>query len=183
MTRMYIQWLLHATVDLTLEQNFLYTFATVPFPRGFGLVASRFFSVSQRVLSQDNLCRRSLQGPRSATTGSLTNTTFSSGLLFIYLWQFTFGLQVGILEHIIRFIHGTLRNHTSLTIICIMCITIICCWNFIRSPKFACLRLHRFKTESSSLAYSALSKPNTPLCIKCKVCTMWRQTHNFYNWW
>jgi len=43
--------------------------ATVRFPRGCGIVASRFFSVSLIVLSQGNLRRRSLQGPRSATTG------------------------------------------------------------------------------------------------------------------
>jgi len=35
---------------------------------GFGRVASRFFSGSLKVLSQGNLRRRSLQGPRSATT-------------------------------------------------------------------------------------------------------------------
>jgi hypothetical protein len=43
--------------------------ATVPFPCGFGLVGSRFFSVGLKVLLQGNLRRRSLQGPRSATTG------------------------------------------------------------------------------------------------------------------
>ena len=58
--------------------------ATVLFPCGFGLVASRFFSVSLQVLSQGNLRRRSLQGPQFATTGWLTNTTLSSGFcLFI----------------------------------------------------------------------------------------------------
>jgi len=64
---------------------------------GFGRVAFRFFSVSLKVLSHGNLRRRSLQGPRSARTGWLTNTTFSSGFLFVYLWQFTFGLHVEIL--------------------------------------------------------------------------------------
>ena len=44
-------------------------------PCGCGIVASRSFSVSLKVLSQGNLRRRSLQGPRSATTGWLTNTT------------------------------------------------------------------------------------------------------------
>ena len=68
------------------------------FPCGCGIVAFRFFSVSLKVLPQGNLRRRSLLGPRSATTGWLTNTALSSGFfLFIYLWQFTFGLQVGIL--------------------------------------------------------------------------------------
>jgi hypothetical protein len=43
------------------------------FPCGFGLIASRFFSVSLKVLSQGNLRRWSLQGPRSATTGWLTD--------------------------------------------------------------------------------------------------------------
>jgi hypothetical protein len=43
--------------------------ATVPFPFLGGVVASRFFSVSLKVLSQGNLRRRSLQGPRSATRG------------------------------------------------------------------------------------------------------------------
>jgi len=60
------------------------TDATVLFPCGFGIVASRFFSASLKVLSQSNLHRRSLQGPRSATTGWLTNTTLSSGFFFIY---------------------------------------------------------------------------------------------------
>ena len=57
--------------------------ATVLFPCGFGTVASRFFSVTLKVLSQGNLRRRSLQGPRSATTGWFTNMTLSSGVLFI----------------------------------------------------------------------------------------------------
>jgi hypothetical protein len=71
--------------------------ATVDYPCGFGLVASRFFSVSLKVLPQGNLRSRSLQNPRSATAGWLTNTTLSSGFLFIHLWQFTFGLKFGIL--------------------------------------------------------------------------------------
>jgi len=62
------------------------------------LNATVLFSVSLKVLSQGNLRRRSLQGPRSATTGWLTNTTLSSGFLFVYLWQFTFGLHVCILH-------------------------------------------------------------------------------------
>jgi len=45
--------------------------ATVLSRVGFGRVASRFFSVSLKVLSQGNLCRRSLQGLRSATTAGL----------------------------------------------------------------------------------------------------------------
>ena len=50
-----------------------------------------------------------------------------------------------------------------------MCLTNNCCRNFISiygAPKIACLRLHRSKRERSSLAYSALSKPNTPLCTE-----------------
>jgi len=51
-------------------------------PCGCGIVASRSFSVSLKVLSQGNLRRRSLQGQWSATTGWHTNTTFSSGFFF-----------------------------------------------------------------------------------------------------
>jgi len=47
--------------------------------------ASRFFSVSLRVLSQCNLRRRSLQGPRSPATGWLTNTTLSSGFFCFFI--------------------------------------------------------------------------------------------------
>ena len=52
-----------------LQRTSQYGFATVPFPCGYGIVASRFFSVRLKVLSQGNLRRRSVQGPRSATTG------------------------------------------------------------------------------------------------------------------
>ena len=55
------------------------TSATLPFPCGFGFVASRFFSASLKALSQGNLRRRSLRGPPSATTGRLTNTTLVLG--------------------------------------------------------------------------------------------------------
>jgi hypothetical protein len=47
------------------------TRATLLLPYGFGIVDSRFFSVSLKVLSQVHLRRRSLQSPRSATAGWL----------------------------------------------------------------------------------------------------------------
>ena len=54
-----------------------------------GRVISRFFSVNLKVISQGNLQGRFLQVTRSAKTCRLTNTTPSSGLLFIiYFWQF-----------------------------------------------------------------------------------------------
>jgi len=59
--------------------------ATVPSPCGFGLVASRFFSVTLKVLSQGNPRRRSLQGPRPAATGWVTNTTLSFGFLCLFV--------------------------------------------------------------------------------------------------
>jgi hypothetical protein len=56
-----------------------------PSPRVVRCVAFRFYSVNLTVLSQGNLSGRSLQGPRSATTGWLTNTTLSSGLLSLLI--------------------------------------------------------------------------------------------------
>ena len=55
------------------------------FPCGCGIVASHFFSVSLKVIFQGNLCRRFLQGPQSATTGWLSDTSLSSGF-FVYLF-------------------------------------------------------------------------------------------------
>jgi len=43
--------------------------ANVLFACGLGRVASYFFSVNLKVLSQGNLRVRSLRGPRLATTG------------------------------------------------------------------------------------------------------------------
>ena len=56
--------IVHSALSIYVNQRV----ATVFFPCGFWIVASRFFSVSLKVLSQGNLRRRSLQGPRSATT-------------------------------------------------------------------------------------------------------------------
>ena len=68
--------------------------ATVLLPCWFVTVAAHFFSASLKVLSQGNLRRRSLQGPRSAATGYLRIDTV---WVFVYLlWQFTFGLHVGV---------------------------------------------------------------------------------------
>ena len=77
--------------------NTVVSAATVLFPCGFWIEASRFFSVSLMVLSQDNLLSKSLQVPRSATNGWFKNTTIRSGFLFVYLCQLTFVSHVGIL--------------------------------------------------------------------------------------
>ena len=70
------------------------TVATVLLPFWFGMVAARFFSGSLKDLSQDNLRRRSLKGPRSAATADLR--IHLVWVLVYLLWQFTFGLHVGV---------------------------------------------------------------------------------------
>ena len=62
-----------------------------------GFVASRPLRELQGASLQVNSRGRSLQDPRSAATSWLTNTTLSSGVSLIYLWQFTFRLQVKLL--------------------------------------------------------------------------------------
>ena len=61
-------------------------YRTFPCGCGCGSVASLFFSVSLEFVSQGNIRRRSLQGPRSAATGWLTNTALSSVFFFVYLF-------------------------------------------------------------------------------------------------
>ena len=66
--------------------NFVQTDATVPFSCGFWIVASRF-SVNMKVFSQGNPRRRSLQGPRAATTAGLRTQHLVPVFLFIYLFS------------------------------------------------------------------------------------------------
>ena len=62
----------------------IYRCATVPFSCGLWIVTSRF-SVNMEVFSQGNPPRRSLQGPRSATSAGLLTEHIVLVYLFIYL--------------------------------------------------------------------------------------------------
>ena len=80
-------------------------------------------------------------------------------VLFIYLWQFTFRLLVGIVLRIIRCIYGNWSNHMYLTITYYGKFV-----TFYGAPNFQCLQHQQSKAETRLAFVSSFVRLSTPLC-------------------